>query len=483
MNTPNANNTAVITGASSGIGAVYADRLAQRGYDLLLIARDQKRLSDRAANLTLKIGRSVDILPADLTLRSDLLHVEERLRSDHTVTALVRKPRFTIWVGLALTLIILAVAVLFARGRFVQAPARTVAPPLPEVAVSQPLESDIDTRLQFLGQFSAVERVELRAQVGGTLTQIRFKDGVIVQKGDLLFVIDPVPYEIKLAEATAQRESARARLDLANRELSRAQMLRRNGVVSAENLDQRTSDQEAAQAAFNGAQAQLRDAQFDLDHCRIVAPFTGRIGSHLVSVGNLVAGSRTGSSPTTLLATMVSLDPIYLDFDMSESDYMAFLREREKQKGPLAEKVQVSLSDEKGFTHDGTLDFVDNALDRSSGTIHARATVPNSDLLLTPGGFARVRVEVAPPALALLVPDASVLPDQSEHIVLTVGPNNVVTPKQVQIGDLRGGLRVIHSGLMPSDQVIIDGIPIVLPGAKVTPHNESIRFGSDQNAG
>ena len=127
------------------------------------------------------------------------------------------------------------------------------------------------------------------------------------------------------------------------------------------------------------------------------------------------------------------------------------------------------------FTHEG-------ALDRSSGTIHARATVPNSDLLLTPGGFARVRLEAAP-APALLVSDASVLPDQSEHIVLTVGPNDVVTPKQVQIGDLRGGLRVIRSGLTPSDQVIIDGIPIALPGSKVTPHNGSIRFGSDQNAG
>jgi RND family efflux transporter MFP subunit len=145
--------------------------------------------------------------------------------------------------------------------------------------------------------------------------------------------------------------------------------------------------------------------------------------------------------------------------------------------------VQVSLSDETRFTHEGALDFVDNALDRSSGTIHARATVPNSDLLLTPGGFARVRLEAAPPAPALLVPDASVLPDQSEHIVLTVGPNDVVTPKQVQIGDLRGGLRVIRSGLTPSDQVIIDGIPIALPGSKVTPHNGSIRFGSDQNAG
>jgi RND family efflux transporter MFP subunit len=394
-----------------------------------------------------------------------------------------RKSRFTVWAGLALTLIILTVAAFFARDLFLRPPNRTVTPPLPEVAVSQPLQSDIDIRLQFLGQFSAVERVELRAQVGGTLTQIRFKDGDIVQKGDLLFDIDPIPYEIKLAEATAQRESAKARLDLANLELARAQMLKRNGVVSAESLDQRTSDQSAAQAAFDGAQALLRDAQFDVDHCRIAAPFTGRIGNHLVSVGNLVAGSRTASSPTTLLATMVSLDPIYLDFDMSESDYMAFLREREKQKGPLANKLEVSLSDEAEFSHKGTLDFIDNTLNRSSGTIHARATLVNSDLVLTPAGFARVRLEVAPPTPALLVPDASVLPDQSEHIVLTVGPNNVVTPKQVQLGDLRDGLRVIRSGLTPSDQIIVGGIPTAIPGSKVAPRAGSIRLGPDHSQG
>jgi RND family efflux transporter MFP subunit len=341
----------------------------------------------------------------------------------------------------------------------------------------------VDGRLGFLGQFSAVDHLELRAQVGGTLTQIGFKDGDIVHKGDLLFVIDRVPYEIKLAQANAQLESATARLVLANRELARIQMLQARQVETAENLDQRAADQRAAQAAVDDANAQIRDAQFDLNHCRIVAPFTGRIGSHLVSVGNLTSGSRAGTSPTTLLATLVSIDPIYLNFDMSEADYMTFLRARQKQNGPLAENVQVSLSDETRFTHEGALDFVDNALDRSSGTIHARATVSNSDLLLTPGGFARVRLEAAPPAPALLVPDASVLPDQSEHIVLTVGPNDVVTPKQVQIGDLRGGLRVIRSGLTPSDQVIIDGIPIALPGSKVTPHNGSIRFGSDQNAG
>jgi multidrug efflux system membrane fusion protein len=323
----------------------------------------------------------------------------------------------------------------------------------------------------------------LRAQVGGTLTKIGFKDGDIVHKGDLLFVIDPTPYQIKLSEATAQLESAHARLDLASRELVRAQTLKRTGFGTIENADQRAADQRADQAAVDDAEALVRDARFDLDHCFITAPFTGRIGSHLVSVGNLVAGSRAASSPTTLLATLVSIDPVYLNFDMSEADYMTFLRRRhQQQKGPLADKVELSLSDEKRFMREGTLDFVDNTLNRSSGTIHTRATIPNSDLLLTPGGFARVRLAVAPPAPALLVPDASVLPDQSEHIVLTVGPNDVVTPKRVELGDLRDGLRVIRSGLTASDRVIIDGIPTVRPGSKVSPEIRSISL-ADQSQG
>ncbi len=359
-------------------------------------------------------------------------------------------------------------------------PGPVAALPLPSVAVSMPLQRDIGPRLQFLGQFSAVDRVEIRAQVGGTLTQINFKDGDIVHKGDLLFVIDPTPYEIRLQQAAAQLAAARARLELANRESTRADSLSRTGVGSVQNADQRSAERRAALAAVDEAEALIRDAQFDLDHTRITAPFTGRIGSHLVSVGNLVAGSRAGTSPTTLLATLVSFETIYLNFDMSEGEYMIFARERKKQNGPLASKVKVSLSDEQEFTRLGTLDFIDNSLDRSSGTIHARATVLNDDLLLTPGGFARVRLEVAPPAPALLVPDASVLPDQSQHVVLTVDANNVVTPKQVELGDLRDGLRVIRSGLAPTDKIIIDGIPAVAPGAKVSPHDGSIRFASQQ---
>jgi RND family efflux transporter MFP subunit len=385
------------------------------------------------------------------------------------------KPGVKAWAGALVGLGLVASSVIFGPHLLSSTALQTAAVAPPAVEVSTPLQQDVATRLQFLGQFSAVDKVELRAQVGGTLTEIGFKDGDIVHKGDLLFVIDPTPYQIKLSEAKAQLASVQARVDLANREAYRSNTMKQTGYGSVETADQRAADLRAAQAAVDNAQAAVRDAQFDLDHTRITAPFTGRIGTHLVSVGNLIAGSRAATSPTTLLATIVSTNTIYLNFDMSEADYMKLLRERQLQTGPLADKVQIALADETRFTHKGTLDFVDNTLDRTSGTIHARATVPDADGLLTPGGFARVRLAIAPPAPALLVPDASVLPDQSEHIVLTVGADNVVTPKHVEVGDLRDGLRVIRAGLAPSDKVIIEGIPTARAGAKVSPEAGTIR--------
>jgi membrane fusion protein, multidrug efflux system len=355
------------------------------------------------------------------------------------------------------------------------------APPaaLPQVLVSKPLAQDIDTRLGFLGQFSAVSQVELRAQVGGTLTGIFFKDGDIVRKGELLFTIDPRPYEITLAEATAQLDVASARLELADRQLDRAKDLEQSNAGSMENVDQRTSDQRAARASVEDAKARIRDAQFDLDHCRITAPFTGRMGTHLVSVGNLIAGSRTATSPTTLLATLVSLDPIYLDFDMSESDFLTYSKYREHLKGAHVQKVEVALGDENQYARSGVFDFLDNALDRSSGTIHARATVANSNLVLTPGLFARVRLVVAPPSPSLLVPDSAVLPDQSQHMVLTVSADGTVAPKRVEVGEIRDGLRVIRSGLASSDRVIMGGL-LHAPGTKVATQDGTIRFAGGQ---
>src|SRR5882672_4628965 len=357
------------------------------------------------------------------------------------------------------------------------------APPaaLPQVVVSKPLVEDLDTQLGFLGQFSAVSQVELRAQVGGTLTGIFFKDGEIVRKGGLLFAIDPRPYEITLAEATAQLDVATAHLELADRQLDRAKDLEQNNAGSVENVDQRTSDQRAARASVEDAKARIRDAQFNLEHCRITAPFTGRMGTHLVSVGNLIAGSRTATSPTTLLATLVSLDPIYLDFDMSESDFLAYSKYRGHLKGGSVQKVDIALGDDKRHARSGVFDFLDNVLDRSSGTIHARATVANSNLVLTPGLFARVRVVVAPPSPTLLVPDTAVLPDQSQHMVMTVLADGTVVPKRVEVGEIRDGLRVIRSGLAPSDRVIVDGLLHAAPGTKVATQEGTIRHASGQD--
>jgi RND family efflux transporter MFP subunit len=340
--------------------------------------------------------------------------------------------------------------------------------PTPQVVAARPLQRSIDRQLGFLGQLAAVDALEIRAQVGGTLTGVLFRDGDIVHKGDLLFTVDPIPYEIRLAEAKAEHESASARASLAEREFTRAQMLQRGDAGSIENVDQRVADRRAAEAAIDTAEAHIRDAQFDLDHCRVTAPVTGRIGTHLVSIGNLVAGSRTASSPTTLLATLVSLDPVWLTFDMSESEYTLFERNRPRSGDGFGRPVVVQPNGEHAYTRSGMLDFVDNAIDRSSGVIHARATIANPSFDLTPGSFARLRLSVAPPVPALLVPDAAVLPDQSHHIVLTVSKDGIVVAKLVEIGDLRGSLRVVSSGLAADDRVIIDGLVYAAPGAKVT---------------
>ncbi len=241
-------------------------------------------------------------------------------------------------------------------------------------------------------------------------------------------------------------------------------------------MDQRTNDQNSSQAAVEDAKARIKDAELDLEYCHVTAPFTGRIGARQVSIGGLISGSRAGASATTLLATLVSLDPIYLNFDMSEADFLAFSRERARLSGPLADEVAIGLSDENTFSRKGKLDFVDNSLDRSSGTIHARATVPNPDLFLAPGQFARLRVAVAPPASVLLLPDAAVVLDQSQHLVMTVSADGTVVPKIVETGDLRGGLRVIRSGLDANDRVVIDGLVRAIPNSKVAPQDGAINY-------
>ena len=347
------------------------------------------------------------------------------------------------------------------------------APPPPQVTVSAPLQKTVQATSRLLGQFAAVDSVELRAQVGGTLTGIDFKDGQTVRAGDPLFSIDPRPFQIRLDIALAQLQTMQARQVLTAAELWRAQQLKRTDYGSMEVVDTRAADDRGAQAAIQTAKSAIADARLDLEFAKITAPFAGRMGARLVSLGSLVSGSRGGTAQSTLLATIVSMDPIYLTFDMSEADYAAY--QKAHQDGAAPSDVAISLYGDGHFDRHGTLDFIDNAVNRSSGTIRARASVPNPDLAITPGQFARLRLSLGRPEAALLIPAAAVMPDQSRQVVMTVAPDGTVVPKLVEVGDLEQGLRVIRSGLAPADRVVIDGIVRVRPGAKVAPVAGAIR--------
>jgi RND family efflux transporter MFP subunit len=386
-----------------------------------------------------------------------------------------RGARRLAWIAVIGLVAVAAIAGQRAWQRESQPAAAPAAPP--RVTVSQPLQATVAGTTTFLGQFAAVDTVELRAQVGGKLTAISFQDGQIVKKGDPLFEIDPRPFQIRLDQAVAQLRTAEARSALADAQLWRAQQLKQTQFGTLESVDQRTSDQKSAVAAIETAKAAIRDAQLDLEFSHVTAPLSGRIGAHLVSIGNLVSGSREGSGATTLLATIVSLDPIYLDFDMSEADYRAY--QRAHGGNAPQDQVAISLDGDERFDRRGTLDFIDNAVNRSSGTIRTRATVPNPDLAITPGQFARLRVPTEQPGQALLLPPASIVPDQSRQVVMTVGADGTVTPKPVEIGGLYRGLRVIRSGLAANDSVVIDGLVRVRPGAKVTPTAGTIAMKPD----
>jgi membrane fusion protein, multidrug efflux system len=397
--------------------------------------------------------------------------VAERTRVARDSRLPVRRRRRWRALGLAG---IAAALVAMAAGRAWLADRHPAAPPPspPQVTVSLPLQQRVQATGRFLGQFSAVDSVELRAQVGGTLIAIEFQDGQIVHKGDPLFVIDPRPFQIRLDHAVAQLQTAQAKETLSEAELWRAQQLKRTDFGTAETVDERAADQRTAQAAIETAKADIKDARLDLEFSRVTAPFTGRMGAHLVSVGSLVSGSRGGTSPTTLLARIVSLDPIYLDFDMSESDYLAW---QQANHGAVPHaNVAISLDGDGRFNRHGTLDFIDNVVNRSSGTIHARATVLNPNLSITPGQFARLRVSLGDPRPVLLVPAAAVVPDQSRHIVMTVSADGTVVPKVVETGDLYHGLRVIRSGLTADDRVVIDGLVRARPGIRVASVNGTI---------
>jgi RND family efflux transporter MFP subunit len=354
------------------------------------------------------------------------------------------------------------------------------APVLP-VTVSKPLVQTITEWDEFTGQFEAVDSVEIRARVSGYLDTIGFEDGQMVKKGDMLFVIDPRPFQITLKSAQSALTSANARLALAKQQLGRAETLKQKDFTSQSTLDQRQQEMLSAAADAQVAQSAINSAQLNLDFTHIAAPLDGRIGRHEVSLGNLIMGGDGGQ--TTLLTTIVSLDPIRLVFDMSEADFLAY--QRRAAEGKMESKrtdempVEAHLMDETNWTIKGKMDFVNNAVDRSSGTIRARAVFPNSDLLITPGQFGRIRITGSEPHEAILIPDSAIVSDQSRKIVMTVDAEGKVVPKPIRPGPGYQGLRIVRDGLTKDDVIIIDGLLRARSGATVKPEQGKIAFPSD----
>jgi len=381
---------------------------------------------------------------------------------------------------LLIALVVIAVAAI--AYRYMVAPqgeqAAPAAPPAPAVTVAKPLVEEMKEWRDFTGQFEARESVEIRTRVSGYLESVNFTDGQLVKKGDLLFVIEPRPYEIALDSAKAQLTQAEAQLQLAQVQLDRTSKLLKNDYASKETFDERTAEVQSATASRDNARAALNQAQLNLDYTRVTAPAAGRVGRHEVSIGNLVMGGTTGS--TTLLTTIVSLDPIWLMFNVSEGDGMTY--KRLVQKGEIASardngiQVEGQLMDEKEWDLKGAIDFVDNQYDRSSGTIRVRASFPNPNLFITPGQFGRVRVPMSQLKPTILVPDAAVVTDQSTKLLFTVSPDGTVVPKPVELGSVTDdGLRIIRSGITPDDEVIINGLLRARPGQKVTPEQGTVK--------
>jgi membrane fusion protein, multidrug efflux system len=346
----------------------------------------------------------------------------------------------------------------------------------PPVTVAQPIKRTVTDWDEFTGRFEAVEEVQVKARVGGFVTNVEFKDGDMVHAGDLLYLIDSRPFEAVAAQADGQLSDARAKAELAKRELDRGLNLVQTSAVSEQVVDQRRQALQAAHAAETVAEGALKAAQLNVEFTHVLAPIDGRVSRHFVSVGNLVQGSDNGAS--TLLTTIVSLDPIYIYFDVDEATYLKNNKLYFEGKRPSSRDtpnlVQVTLTGETKPSHEGKMDFVDNRLDNSTGTLRSRAVIPNKDLSILPGQFGRVRLIGSSPYEALLIPDTAIATDQSRKIVFVVKDDNTVEAKPVVLGPIDDGLRVIREGLKADDKVIIDGIQRARVGAKVTPHTGTI---------
>ncbi len=353
------------------------------------------------------------------------------------------------------------------------APKQQAAPPPPAVTVSEPTKRTVSDFDEYVGRFVAVNSVEVRSRVSGYLEGVHFKDGQLVKQGDLLFTIDKRPFQNAAEQARAAVTQTKSNLAFTTADFERGQQLVKEKTITEQTFEQRSQAYRNAQAAVSAAEAALRTSQLDLEFTELKAPIDGRIGDRRVSPGNLVTGGAGGN--TTLLATIVSTDPIRFEFTFDEASYLRY--ERASKKNDVEDiasrgagvEVSLKLIDEPDFIHKGKMDFVDNVIERTTGTIRGRASFSNANGVFTPGMFARVRVPASTPYEALLVPDSAIGSEQIRKFVLVVDGENTARTKYVTLGPLDGALRVIKSGLVPTDKVVINGMARVRAGQKVTP--------------
>jgi RND family efflux transporter MFP subunit len=355
-----------------------------------------------------------------------------------------------------------------------QAPAQQAAPP-PQVTVAKPTVRTIIDQDEYVGRFTAVDSVDVRSRLSGYLASVHFTDGQMVKKGDLLFTIDRRPFQVVLDQARANLTQSRATLAFAEADLARGQQLVRDKTITEQVFDQRTQAKRVAEAAVAANEAIVHQAELDFDqYSQLRAPIDGRIGDRRVSPGNLIPGGATGN--TTLLATIVSIDPIRFEFTFDEGAYLRYARFNPPGDDPTKRwssmTVKLKLLDEQTFAHDGQMDFIDNAISQTSGTIRGRAVFANPGALFTPGMFGRIQVPGSPPYEALLIPDAAIGTEQTRKFVMVVDGEDVVRQKYVTLGQTVDGLRVIKDGLARDDRVIVDGLMRARPGVKVTPQEK-----------
>jgi membrane fusion protein, multidrug efflux system len=347
----------------------------------------------------------------------------------------------------------------------------------PQVTVAPPFASRVAQWDEFTGRFEATARVEVRPRVSGYIDKVHFRDGSMVNQGDLLFTIDQRPFQLAVDSAQADIVRTKAQIVLDEADYQRAVELVKTAATPVSVLDQRKANLDIARAQEMAAEAALHSAQLNLEWSEVRAPIGGRVSDRRVDPGNLVAGGQTGA---TLLTTIVRLDPIYFVFDGSEADYIRYSRlSVEGSRGSSRDTpnpVRVQLADEKDWPHRGVMNFVDNEISAHSGTIRGRAIFDNKDYFLTPGTFGRLRL-YGGPLDALLIPDASVVSDQAHKVVLTVGADGKVVSKPVTLGGMARGLRVVASGLTPGDRVVIGGLanPFVRPGVTVSARQVEIQ--------